>query len=110
MTFGWRTFFKILISRVIRSMSFFSLMRAFSRILIATFANVSNEEGTYEFLGQHVRRELYFSERALAQILSEDVRAQLRPRGVRVNRGFRIAAGCRGPRRIILVDCGGGWR
>ena len=39
-TFGWRTFFRIFISREILSMSFRSLILAFSRILMATLSFV----------------------------------------------------------------------
>lgn len=39
-TLGWRIFFKIFISLEMRSMSFLSLIRAFSRILIATLSPV----------------------------------------------------------------------
>ena len=38
MMLGWRTFFKILISLVILSTSFLSLILSFSRILTATYS------------------------------------------------------------------------
>ena len=43
-TFGWRTFFKILISLVILSTSFWSLIFSFSRILTATCDTIHNAQ------------------------------------------------------------------
>jgi|LauGreDrversion4_2_1035121.scaffolds.fasta_scaffold91442_2 hypothetical protein len=40
MILGWRTFFKILISLVIRSTSFLSLILSFSRIFTATYYSI----------------------------------------------------------------------
>lgn len=65
-TFGWRTFFKILISRDMRSMSFLSLILAFSRILIATCTD--QLWSTYMFVGKGVRCQFNFAECALAKV------------------------------------------
>ena len=79
-------------------MSFFSLIRAFSRILIATYKTAPHKQvESYQFLGELVSCQLYFAKGPLPQIFTEHIRSQFSARCMRILLGlccYRALCGC----------------